>query len=464
MEFKTFAKKLKNVIGGKSNTKTFTKTLFEAMMNESGPELLASTKPDTFKAYFNGNASISKVAALVLANLNDEGDFSSYLDGFGETTAQLLADEFIDVIPDINAVNASGKISDLFLEILREASGKEKSTPKSAIKTDRTPHDVLSEKILASGQAVADAWGNAMEVLAAEIDPSYKPKLTKPPVLNEDILNDKDSAFLERFKKDAEPILEYCIEHDPSAEATRITLVDEIDCFISSWKFDVRKIKDNVFRSLVLDTMQVLSDYTYYLSDKFLRPIPDRNVLWFRNESWEEGEQLRNVLQPESYKKRCEIRDLYLRLYPIPEDNTDTDPIELPEGQPSSEAPYSTADTALLQEFTADYDEIMLNLIGEDYAASLIDMSLPTAIENLYKDKWISKADSFYDPTLKSHVFALLGELNTLSKSFSEGSAETSLIKKIRIKIRNLYVKLHPDTFSTTIPYDAFTDDWNDEE
>jgi len=35
----------------------------------------------------------------------------------------------------------------------------------------------------------------------------------------------------------------------------------------------------------------------------------------------EEGQQLRNVLQPESYKKRCEIRDIYQRLYPIPEDD-----------------------------------------------------------------------------------------------------------------------------------------------
>ena len=75
MEFKVFAKKLKNVIGGKSNTKIFTKTIFEAMMNESGPELLAGTSPDTFKAYFNGNTSISKVAALILANLSDDDEF-----------------------------------------------------------------------------------------------------------------------------------------------------------------------------------------------------------------------------------------------------------------------------------------------------------------------------------------------------------------------------------------------------
>lgn len=65
--------------------------------------------------------------------------------------------------------------------------------------------------------------------------------------------------------------------------------------------------------------MHILGDYTYYLSNKFLRLIPDRKVLWFRNESLEEGEQLRNVLRPETIKKRYEMRNLYLRLYPLTE-------------------------------------------------------------------------------------------------------------------------------------------------
>ena len=153
MEFKTFAKKLKTVIGGASNTAKFTKTIFEAMMNDSGPELLANIKPNTFKAYFNGNTCIKNVAAIVLANLSDEDEFPSYLEGFGETTAQLLADEFEDDIPGINACNASEKITELFLEILREASGKKKSTPKSATKPeDKTSHDMLEEKILVQGR------------------------------------------------------------------------------------------------------------------------------------------------------------------------------------------------------------------------------------------------------------------------------------------------------------------------
>lgn len=313
MEFKVFAKKLKNVIGGKSNTKIFTKTLFETMMNESGPELLKGTSLDTFKAYFNGNTSISRVAALVLANLSEDDDFSTYLEGFGETTAQLLADEFKDDIPDINAVNASAKITDLFLDILREATGKKKSTPKSA---DNLPHDILEEKILASGQAVADAWGNAVSNLVNGI-------------------NGNNTAGT--------------------------TIVQ------------------------------------------------------------------------------------------LPEELTD-------------ESPYSSEDNLLLQEFTADYDEIMIALIGENYATSLIDMTLPCKIKDLYETKWMSKADTFADPSLKSYVFGLLGELNNISNGFLVDGSVTPFFGSARTKIRNLYVKLHPDQFSGAFPYDAFIDDWNDGE
>lgn len=313
MEFKVFAKKLKNVIGGKSNTKLFTKTIFETMMNESGPELLAGTSLETFKSYFNGNTSISKVAALILANLNEDDEFPSYLEGFGGTTAQLLADEFKDDIPDINSVNASLKITDLFLEILREASGKEKSTPKSA---DKTPHDILEEKILASGEAVADAWGNA-----------------------------------------------------------------------------VSNLVDGLNKSSVVGATSV----------------------------------------------------------------------QLPEEQ-ADESPYSAEDNLLLEEFTADYDEIMVAIIGENYAASLIDMTLPSKIKDLYETKWMSKSDVFTDPTLKSYVFGLLGELNNISNSLLVDGSVTPSLGSSRTKIRNLYVKLHPDQFAGSFPYDAFIDDWDDGE
>ena len=132
--------------------------------------------------------------------------------------------------------------------------------------------------------------------------------------------------------------------------------------------------------------------------------------------------------------------------------------------QTKNEFPYSSADILLLEEFTADYDEIMVTLIGENYAESLIDMTLPSKIKDLYETKWMSKADTFADPSLKSYVFGLLGELNNVSNSFLASGSATPFLGSSRTKIRNLYVKLHPDQFDGTFPYDAFIDDWDDGE
>ncbi len=96
MEFKEFAYKLRKVISGASNTQKFTKTLSEAMMNDHDPELIKNIKPATFKSYFNGYTGISNIAAIVLTSLSDDDEFPAYPEGFGDTAAQLLADEFIE--------------------------------------------------------------------------------------------------------------------------------------------------------------------------------------------------------------------------------------------------------------------------------------------------------------------------------------------------------------------------------
>ena len=318
MEFTEFANLLKPIIGGSYNTKRFTRILFESMMTEDGALLIEDISDETFKAYFNGNTAITKIAQRVLANLEDE-NFVEYLNGFGDATAQILCDTFAPYIEGINQLSASRKITDLFVEILHNAagSGKKKSTLKGAKKEAQTPHDILTEKILASGQVLADAWGKAVENLVA-----------------------------------------------PTETA------------------DISEAKS----------------------------------------------------------------------------------MELPEVQASAEFPYSSADQTLLQEFTADYDEIMTKLMGENYAASLVDMTLPLKIQELYKSKWFSKADGFQDPTLKSYVFGLLGKLNQLSSSFLVEGSEPSSMSSIRANIRNLYVKHHPDSFSGAFPYDAFIDDWTEGE
>ena len=456
MEFTEFAQKIKPIIGGSYSTHVFTRTLFESIIPEEGLLQIEDISENTFKAYYNGKTKITNIAKRVLPHIEPE-QFISYLDNFPEATTQRLCDAFQTHIEDISLYNASEKIAYLFEEILSTAAAqKRKSTPKSAKKeSDKTPHDILTERVLASGQAIADVRGNAILNL---VSPA-----TSTDTLDVNRLSPTDSAFLERFKSQVEPLLTYCMDHDPAGEGTKLSLADEINDFLQSWKYDVRKIQDACLRKLVIDAMQVLGDYTYYISDKFLRWIPDTDILWFSNESFEEGNQLREILRPGTIKKRTEMRDIYVRLYPIPEDEN-SKAIDIPEQHPTDKAPYSPEDNLLLQEFTADYDEIMLALIGENYAMSLIDMTLPRQIIDLYDNKWISKADAFADPSLKSYIFGLLGELNNISNSFLTGNSGTPFSGSSRTKIRNLYVRLHPDKFAVEIPYDAYIDDWNDGE
>ncbi len=135
--------------------------------------------------------------------------------------------------------------------------------------------------------------------------------------------------------------------------------------------------------------------------------------------------------------------------------------LTLPARRPQENITYSEEDKILLEEFTSDYDEIMLTMIREDYANYLIDMSLPLKINELYSSKWKAKANDFDDPTLKSQAFSLLGELNMIA---GVSFPKPSMVRDARVKIRNLYTYLHPESFDSTAPNDVFIDDWNDGE
>ncbi len=188
------------------------------------------------------------------------------------------------------------------------------------------------------------------------------------------------------------------------------------------------------------------------LCKQFTKFLPNINI---NNVGDEIAELFANIIRTAAQTKRKK---------PASKTDTGTDVIEIPDEQPSDESPYSPEDAALLQEFTADYDEIMFTMIGDNYGASLVDMSLPNRVQVLYKTKWNTKADAFNNPTLKSYVFSLLGELIQLSNYLLTAGTEPFFIKKTRTKIRNLYVKLHPNSFAEAFPYDAFIDDWDDGE
>lgn len=298
----------------------FTRTLFESIVTDDGALQIEDISESTFKSYYNGKTKVTKISQRVLPHIDPE-QFISYLDDFSEATIQRLCDAFEPHIDGITLYNAAEIIAYFFEGILVTAAGQErKSAEKKTKKIEGTsPSQRINDKILASGQALADAWEKVIETLADDMDKKDTSNPEKPKLIIKN-LSEADTQFLKKFRADAKPILRYCIDTDPSAEATKLSLADEIHELIYNWQYDYREIEDVALRTIITDTMSVLGDYTYYLTEQFLRLIPGRNILWFRNESWEEGEQLRNILQPETYKKRCEMGEIYLRLYPLPED------------------------------------------------------------------------------------------------------------------------------------------------
>lgn len=285
MEFTDFANKLRSILGDGGNTIIFTKNLFEILMDDEGIEELNKKKDSTIKAYFNGTTSLKKFSSVVLAHLNDDDEFERYIHEFGDTTLQLLVDEFSNEIPEIGVSNTGRKLYELFLEILKNASNK-KSTQKSAQNSNT--------------------------------------KLTNP------------------------------------------------------------LIKEEI--------------------------------------------------------------------------------VHLPEEQESKNIPYSDEDQLLLAEFTSDYDAIMSTIIGENFASAFLEMKITEKIKELYQLKWQINANKFDNPTLKGYIFNLLGELNKISDIFFSSTSTPSNFKKVKSTIRNLYVKLHPELYTVTFPYEAFIDDWNDGE
>lgn len=72
------------------------------------------------------------------------------------------------------------------------------------------------------------------------------------------------------------------------------------------------------------------------------------------------------------------------------------------------------------------------------------------------------KANSFENISLKSSIWALLEQLNEFSDFINPEKQHiyTTSLNKIQHKLRNSYVKLHPNEYTDVPLYDAIYDDW----
>lgn len=129
----------------------------------------------------------------------------------------------------------------------------------------------------------------------------------------------EDSDLLEEFKKDYDELIIKCIKTDYTVPGVDINLYDEIDLrYRDKWDVKMLKFKSKELRRIIFELVGALNDLTQYLTEEYMRLLetPNGFELIAKNQSWEEGCKLREVLRPQTNKLRYKLRDLYRELHP----------------------------------------------------------------------------------------------------------------------------------------------------
>ncbi len=158
------------------------------------------------------------------------------------------------------------------------------------------------------------------------------------------------------------------------------------------------------------------------------------------------------------------LSDIFFRIaYP---NVTDGSEVKLPDKSPADEgisSQLSENDRSLLTDFHIDFDSILKKCIEGGQSEVWFTDSLSKKIDNLYSEKWKERIPGFEDLGLQSDVLNTIATLQDFCKALDPDSESTGAsVRRLRIKLRDNYVKLHPDSYAGLFPYDAFIDDWNE--
>ena len=123
-------------------------------------------------------------------------------------------------------------------------------------------------------------------------------------------------------------------------------------------------------------------------------------------------------------------------------------------------------DRDLLKDFCIDFDSILEKCITNDQAEVWFTGRLSTKIDDLFSDKWKGLTAKFEDINLQAYILGTIATLQEFCNALDPDneSIPASSLRKLRMKLRNDYVKIHPDNYVNIFPYEAFIDDWNDGE
>lgn len=125
----------------------------------------------------------------------------------------------------------------------------------------------------------------------------------------------------------------------------------------------------------------------------------------------------------------------------------------------------SQNDKELLNNFCIDYDIILENCISINESEVWFTGRISDKITVL-NNKWKDIVSNFTDVRIQANILETIAALTDFS-NFVNPDEETipgTSIRKLQIELRNCYVKIHPEKYASIFPYEAFIDDWNDEE
>lgn len=148
-------------------------------------------------------------------------------------------------------------------------------------------------------------------------------------------------------------------------------------------------------------------------------------------------------------------------------DAANSSPVHLPDKSVAgaeSSLQLTASDKELLKEFCIDFDDLLEKCIRNDQLDVWFTSILFTKVNDLYNNKWKQRISDFEDISLQSDILSTVSMLQNFCRALDpdgEPIAGVS-VRRLRIKLRDNYVKLHPDSYSGIYPYDAFIDDWND--
>lgn len=125
-----------------------------------------------------------------------------------------------------------------------------------------------------------------------------------------------DGRLLLEFKDDVTKTMEYIISTDFSAKSFSMSLPDEIDGILEKWNKKQKSFKNENIEDLKNRILSLLRELCYYFTIEYVHPI-SKNFLMFNNDSYEAGERLRNEMQPQVHRIRCEMSELLNELYSI---------------------------------------------------------------------------------------------------------------------------------------------------